>query len=57
MGYSTTSGVKLLTVEGFAFKDLNRNGKLDIYEDWRRPAEERAKDLASKMTVEQIPEG
>ena len=54
LGYSTTSGVKLLTVEGFAFKDLNRNGKLDIYEDWRRPAEERAKDLASKMTVEQI---
>ena len=54
LGYSTISGVKLLTVGGFAFKDLNRNGKLDIYEDWRRPAEERAKDLASKMTIEQI---
>ncbi|HEU5165216.1 MAG TPA: glycoside hydrolase family 3 N-terminal domain-containing protein [Chitinophagaceae bacterium] len=54
LGYSTTSGVKLITVNGFAFKDLNKNGKLDIYEDWRLPVDERAKDLASKMTVEQI---
>jgi beta-glucosidase len=54
LGYDTTSGVKLLTVNGFAFKDLNRNGKLDIYEDWRKSADDRAKDLASKMTVEQI---
>jgi len=54
LGYDTTSRVKLLTVNGLAFKDLNKNGKLDIYEDWRISAEERAKDLASKMTVEQI---
>ena len=54
LGYDTTSGVKILTVKGLAFKDLNRNGKLDKYEDWRLGAEERAKDLASKMTVEQI---
>lgn len=54
LGYDTTSHVKLLTVNRLAFKDLNRNGKLDIYEDWRKTAEERAKDLASKMTVEQI---
>ena len=54
LGYDTTSGVKILTVKGFAFKDLNKNGKLDIYEDWRLSAAERAKDLASKMTVEQI---
>lgn len=54
LGYDTTSGVKLLTVKGLAFKDLNRNGKLDIYEDWRVNVEERAKDLASKMTIEQI---
>src|SRR4051812_49267713 len=54
LGYSTTSGVKLLTVDGFAFKDLNKNGKLDKYEDWRLPVDERAKDLASKMSVEQI---
>jgi beta-glucosidase len=54
LGYDTTSSVKLLTVNGLAFKDLNRNGKLDIYEDWRKSADERAKDLASKMTIEQI---
>jgi len=54
LGYDTASGIKVLTVKGFAFKDLNKNGKLDKYEDWRLSAEERAKDLASAMTVEQI---
>jgi len=54
LGYSPTSGVKIITVDGFAFKDLNKNGKLDKYEDWRLPADVRAKDLASQMTVEQI---
>lgn len=54
LGYSPTSGVKILTVDGFAFKDLNRNGKLDAFEDWRLPVDERAKDLATKLTVEQI---
>jgi len=54
LGYSTSSGIKILTVNGLKFKDLNRNGKLDRYEDWRLTADERAKDLASKMTVEQI---
>lgn len=54
LGYSTASGVKIITVDGFAFKDLNKNGKLDKYEDWRLTAGVRAKDLASKMSVEQI---
>ncbi|SHK14774.1 glycoside hydrolase family 3 protein [Chryseobacterium polytrichastri] len=54
LGYSEESGVKILDVSGKKFKDLNRNGKLDKYEDWRLPVEERAKDLASKMSVEQI---
>jgi beta-glucosidase len=54
LGYSETSGVKILTVNGFAFKDLNKNGKLDAYEDWRLPADVRAKNLASLMSVEQI---
>jgi len=54
LGYSPASGIKLLTIDGLAFKDLNKNGKLDAYEDWRLPVEERAKDLASKMSVEQI---
>jgi len=54
LGYSATSGVKILTVDGFAFKDLNKNGKLDKYEDWRLSVDVRAKDLASKMTLDQI---
>ena len=54
IGYSPNSGVKILTVAGLAFKDLNKNGQLDPYEDWRLPADVRAKDLASKMSIEQI---
>jgi beta-glucosidase len=54
LGYSSKSGVSLLVVDGFAFKDLNKNGKLDIYEDWRLPADQRAEDLARQMTVAQI---
>jgi len=54
LGYSSTSGVKILTIDRLAFKDLNKNGKLDAYEDWRLPVDERAKDLASKLTVEQM---
>jgi len=54
LGYSPASGVKLILNKGFAFKDLNKNGELDKYEDWRLTVDERAKDLASKMSVEQI---
>ncbi|MGB5357958.1 MAG: glycoside hydrolase family 3 N-terminal domain-containing protein [Eudoraea sp.] len=54
LGYHATSGVKILTIDRHAFKDLNQNGTLDPYEDWRLPVDERAKDLASKMSVEQI---
>ena len=54
LGYSPESGIKILTVSGKKFKDLNKNGKLDKYEDWRLSVDERAKDLASKMSVEQI---
>ena len=32
LGYSPVSGVKLLSVDGYAFKDLNRNDSLDAYE-------------------------
>ncbi len=54
LGYSTQSGIRILTVSGFAFKDLNKNGKLDKYEDWRLPAYIRARDLASQLSVHQI---
>ena len=54
LGYHPDSGVKLITANRFAFKDLNKNGKLDPYEDWRLSDKERAEDLASNMSVEQI---
>ena len=44
----------VITVDGLHFKDLNRNGKLDPYEDWRLPAAERARDLVSLMTIEEM---
>lgn len=45
--------VKILQIDGLLFKDLNKNNKLDVYEDWRRPIEERAGDLVAQMTVEE----
>jgi len=54
LGYAPSSGVSLLEKNGYAFKDLNRDGVLDPYEDWRLGVEERIGDLASKMSVEQI---
>ena len=54
LSYSPQSGVKLLTEDGFAFKDLNRNDSLDAYEDWRLSPQERAADLASKLSREEI---
>ncbi len=54
IAYAPSSGVKILTINGLSFKDLNKNGKLDKYEDWRLADDIRAKDLASKLSVEQI---
>ena len=50
LGYRS---VKILTINGLSFKDLNRNNKLDKYEDWRLPYEVRAKDLLSQMSLEE----
>ena len=44
----------VLQQDGLYFKDLARCGKLLPYEDWRLSPEERAKDLASRLSVEDI---
>ncbi|MGI4853668.1 MAG: glycoside hydrolase family 3 N-terminal domain-containing protein [Janthinobacterium lividum] len=44
----------LLTVDGLQFKDLNRNGRLDVYEDWRKPPADRAADLLGRLSVEDM---
>ena len=45
--------VEILKEGSFQFKDLNKNHKLDNYEDWRLPTEERVKDLVAQMTLEE----
>ncbi len=49
----STREVALIGVDGFEFRDLNKNGTLDPYEDWRSPAGERAADLLGRMTLEE----
>lgn len=44
---------QMLTVDGLRFRDLDRNGKLDPYEDWRLSAERRADDLVGRMTLKE----
>lgn len=43
----------IIEVDGYQFKDLNDNGELDVYEDWRKTPEERADDLLSQMDATQ----
>ena len=43
----------ILEADGLKFKDLNKNGKLDVYEDWRKDTDERIADLISQMTPEE----
>ena len=48
--YATAGTLK---IEGEIFRDLNRNGLLDAYEDHRLVTEERVDDLLSQMTLEE----
>src|SRR6516164_5337388 len=41
------------TEDGYQFRDLNKNGKLDIYEDTRQPVEKRVDDLLKQMNLEE----
>ena len=41
----------IIEADGYQFIDLNGNGTLDAYEDWRLDADTRAADLVSQMTV------
>ncbi|WP_082439383.1 glycoside hydrolase family 3 protein [Massilia sp. WG5] len=49
----STRTVPLIEVDGLRFRDLNRNGKLDAYEDWRLPARVRAASLVAAMRLEE----
>ena len=43
----------IISVAGKRFRDLNRNGTLEPYEDWRMTSAARAADLVGRMTVEE----
>ena len=51
LGYRSDA---VLHVDGLTFKDMNHNGKLDAYEDWRLSPELRAADLVSRMSMEDL---
>ncbi|HOW10165.1 MAG TPA: glycoside hydrolase family 3 N-terminal domain-containing protein [Bacteroidales bacterium] len=48
-----TRSVQIIKEKGLQFKDLNKNGKLDKYEDWRLSDDERIADLVGQMTLEE----
>lgn len=48
-----TRSVQIIEDKGLQFKDLNKNGELDKYEDWRLSDDERIADLVSQMTLEE----
>lgn len=47
----TSHAVRVLLVDGLRFRDLNRNGRLDPYEDWRLSPRRRAHDLLARMSL------
>lgn len=45
---------RVVRADGLVFRDSNRNGRLDPYEDWRLPAAARAADLAARLEMTDI---
>lgn len=43
----------IIESQGLRFRDLNRNGVVDPYEDWRLTPAARARDLVRRMTLEE----
>lgn len=54
LGLAKDSDIEIIEEDGKYFKNLSRSGKLEKYEDWRLDPKERAKDLAGKLSIEQI---
>lgn len=50
---SAASQDKFIQVDGLYFKDMNGNGSLDVYEDYRQPVENRVADLLSQMDMDE----
>jgi beta-glucosidase len=43
----------VLEIDGKKVRDLNKNGRLDLYEDSRMPVDARVEDLMKQMTLEE----
>jgi beta-glucosidase len=43
----------VINQNGVTFRDLNKNGRLDVYEDSSQPIEARVEDLLAQMTLEE----
>ena len=54
LAVSKDSGAGLIERDGLWFKDLEKTGEFLPYEDWRLSAKERARDLASRLSIEEI---
>ncbi len=52
LGVMETS--RIIQVDGYAFRDMNGDGKLDLHEDWRQTAADRAQALAQELSAEEI---
>ena len=50
---SSKSAEGFIEADGLYFRDLDKDGELDVYEDWRADQEERVQDLLSQMTPQE----
>lgn len=48
LSYNPNLGMQIIEQDGYAFKDLDNNGKLDPFEDWRLPLTMRVKDFSTR---------
>ena len=51
--FAQSSVAAPISVSGQDFRDLNRNGSVDPYEDWRVATADRVENLLSQMTLEE----
>ena len=51
LGYTKGGGVDLIEVDGYAFKDLDRDGELDVFEDWRVDYKTRARAMTEECDL------
>lgn len=54
IGYSKSSGSNVICEYGKYFKDIDKDGELDDFEDWRLSPEVRAFSLAAVLSIEEM---